>query len=144
MKKFYLLIVLVLLLLILTSINNFKPHLIIRDIKFNVEIANSQREKEIGLSKYSNIDNNFALVFLFEKPDVYRFWMKNMKFSIDIIFVNKNKIIQIYEDVPYPKYKYDVLPIYKPEENANMVIETKAGTAKKYNFKKGDLVRLSK
>lgn len=144
MKRVYLLLVLSVTLLILVSTTNNKSYLIIRDVKFNAEVASTNKEKEIGLSKYSSISNDFALVFPFEKPGIYSFWMKNMKFSIDIIFVNGNKIVQIYENVPYPHSQSEILPVYKPSEISNMVIETNAGTAKKYNFKKGDLVRLVK
>lgn len=117
-----------------------KPYVIISNKYFDAEIAKTDSQKEIGLSKYSDIRNNFAMVFIFEKPDYYSFWMKEMKFSIDIIYVRDGKIIGIFKNVPYPKSNTQKLSQYRPNQIADTVIEIKASLSDKYNFKKGDKV----
>ncbi|MCL6096179.1 MAG: DUF192 domain-containing protein [Patescibacteria group bacterium] len=109
---------------------------------FNLEIAKTDKEKQIGLSKYKDIPQNFGMLFPFGKEDYYSFWMKEMKFSIDIIFIRNNKIVTIYKNVPVPKSIYDPLPIYKSSGLSDTVLEINAGLSDKYNFKNGDGVEI--
>lgn len=120
--------------------NPNKPYVMISNKYFDAEIAITDIQKNIGLSKYSDIKSDFAMVFPFDKPGYYGFWMKGMKFSIDIIYVRDRKIITIFKNVPYPKSKTQELSQYTPNQIANTVIEIKAGLSDKYNFKKGDKV----
>lgn len=110
---------------------------------FNVSQAKTEKEKEIGLSGKDSIGDNQGMIFLFDKPDYYGFWMKNMKFSIDIIYVAKKKIVTIFSNVPYPKDPTQQLTIYTPTQPADTVIELKAGAVKKNNIHVGDTVNIS-
>ncbi|MFH1832619.1 MAG: DUF192 domain-containing protein [Candidatus Levyibacteriota bacterium] len=109
---------------------------------FVVTVAKSDLDKEKGLSVKNSIAQNEGMLFPFTKEDYYAFWMKDMKFSIDIIFINKNRIITIYQSVPAPKSPSESLTLYKPEKPADMVLEINAGLSQKYNFKKGDEVKI--
>lgn len=109
---------------------------------FSVSVAKSNLDKEKGLSNQSSLPQNQGMLFPFEKEDYYAFWMRNMKFAIDIIFINKNHIVTIYQNVQPPKSASEGLLIYKTEEPANMVLEINAGLSQKYNFKKGDEVKI--
>lgn len=143
MKKLLALIILILLLLVIyRSSSQDTNYATIAGVEFKAEIANTDKAKEIGLSKYSSIENDFALVFPFEKKGKHSFWMKDMKFPIDIIFIRDGKIIKIYENVPFPKSQNENLTIYRPNEDSNMVIEIKAGISKKNNFRNGDIVKI--
>lgn len=118
----------------------------IRNNKFNLLIAKTDKEKEIGLSEKSSIDKDSGMLFVFDKPDYHKFWMKNMKFPIDILFLNKNHIITIHSKVPAPQdtalSKDENLPIYSPEEPSDMVIEINSGLSETYGFQKGDSVKI--
>lgn len=108
--------------------------------EFQLIVAKSEEDKQIGLSKYDKLPQDKAMVFIFEKPDYYRFWMKDMKFPIDMIFIKDNKIVKIYENAPILKTPTNELPIYSPPEPIDKVLEVNAGISKKYNFKAGDTV----
>jgi uncharacterized membrane protein (UPF0127 family) len=82
------------------------------------------------------------MLFVFEQPDYYSFWMKDMKFPIDIIFINKNKIVDIFQDVPVPKNNNN-LPTYTTGEKADKVLEINAGLSNTYKIKIGDNVLLN-
>lgn len=115
----------------------------IADIKaheFQLLVARSETDKQIGLSKYNNLAADKAMVFIFEKSDYYRFWMKDMKFPIDLIFIKGNKIVKIYENLPTLKSSIKDIPIYSPPEKIDKALEINARLSKKYNFKIGDTV----
>lgn len=116
----------------------------INNHRFNLFIAKTNKEKEVGLSEKNSIDNDQGMIFVFDKPDFYSFWMRNMKFSIDIIFVNKNRIVTISPDAnpSTDPSKTENLTIYKPEDPADTIIEIKGGLSSSYGFKKGQEVKI--
>lgn len=112
----------------------------IKDTQFKVQVANTPKEKETGLSGKNSLPKDQGMLFLFDKTDYYSFWMKNMKFSIDIIFLEKNKIVTIHHNVQPPKSPDESLSIYKPSAPADMVFEINGGISKEKNFQEGDTV----
>jgi len=118
-----------------------KPTIVtIDNHSFNVVIAKSEKELEIGLSETKSLAQNQGMIFLFNKLDYYSFWMKDMKFPIDIIFINIDHIVTIEDNVPIITGQKNP-SIYTPTQTANRVLEIQAGLAKKYNFKIGDNVK---
>lgn len=109
---------------------------------FKLYIAKSDRDKQIGLSKYKKIDNTQGMVFSFSKASYYPFWMKEMKFPIDIIFIKDGKIVTIYKNVQIPKNNSNP-PVYNSAVPADTVLEVNAGISDKYSFKEGDRVNFS-
>lgn len=112
----------------------------IKNQTFNVLIAKTEEEKQKGLSGREALPQDQGMVFLFEEPSIHSFWMKDMKFPIDIIFINENKIVSIIENAKPDNSENR--PLYQPTAPSNTVFEINAGLAKKYNFKPGDTVEL--
>lgn len=108
---------------------------------FITEIAKTPKEQEIGLAKYTTLPINRAMYFPFAKPDYYRFWMKGMRFPIDILFLRNEKIVTIIHSAPMPD-RVD-LPIYQPTTPSDGVLEINAGLSEKYGFKVGNTVTLT-
>lgn len=123
---------------------NSKQSATINGVNFNLEIAQTKEQKSIGLAKYKKIEKNFAMYFPFERKDYYSFWMKDMKFPIDIIYIDNEKIVAIFKNVQNPKSPNDKLQVYNPEKLADSVLEISAGLSDKYNFKTGDRVSIKK
>lgn len=123
--------------------NSNIPTAIIKNHNFKLLIAKNENDKQIGLSKYNTLDQDKAMLFVFEKSDYYRFWMKDMKFPIDIIFIKDNKIVKIYKDSPILKVPINNLPIYSPPEPINRVLEINAGISQKFGFEIGDSVQIN-
>lgn len=109
---------------------------------FVVDVAKSDYDREKGLSIYNKIPENKGMIFIFKAPDYYAFWMKDMKFAIDIIYIRDNKIIDIFQNVAYPKSQDEKLKIIKPKEKSDKVLEINANLSSKYNFKIGDFVKI--
>lgn len=114
----------------------------IRGKNFEAFVAKNPKDKEIGLSRFKNIKENQGMLFLFEKEDYYAFWMKDMKFPIDIIYIRENKIVDIYQNVKNPKDQYEKMEIIKPKEASDMVFEINANISKKNGLRIGDFVRV--
>lgn len=115
---------------------------IINDKKINLIVAKSAKEKEIGLSEKTSLPQDQGMIFPFDKPSLdYSFWMKNMKFPIDIIFINKNKVVTLYPNAKTPESAQSPI-VYKPTEPADKVLEINAGLSKKYNIKVGSEVKI--
>jgi len=105
---------------------------------FDVEVVKSDKDKQTGLTKYSAIAANQGMFFVFDTPGFYSFWMKNMKFPIDLIFIHNDKVVFLVENAAPAK---DDTPItYTPDSSSDKVLEINAGLIKKYNIKKGDKV----
>ena len=121
------------------------PQATINNKTFDLIEAKTDDERVTGLSGRTSLDQNTGMLFVFTTKDKYPFWMKDMKFSIDIIYINDNKIVDEFPDVPVPNDPSNLnsLTLYKPKEAANYVLEVNAGTAKKDNIKIGDSVSFS-
>jgi hypothetical protein len=136
-----LLVVLVLILITVNFPNPQSPKAEINGHIFSLYLAKTSEEQEIGLAKFNRIDKDQGMLFIFQKPDYYSFWMKNMQFPIDIIFINKNKVVDIFQRVPIPKS--DNPPIYTTYEKADQVLEINSGLSNEYKIKVGSEVKIN-
>lgn len=112
--------------------------------KISLLVARSEQERQKGLSGRDKLDSNQGMIFVFEKPGKYPFWMINMKFPLDIIYINNEKVVHIFKKVPpQGDTPIGLLPRYTPSENANYVLELNAGKSDELKIKKGTVVKLS-
>lgn len=103
-----------------------------------VEVADTKIKQEQGLSGREGLDESSGMLFIFNVPSNYAFWMKDMKFPIDIIWIDQNlKIVHIEKDLSPETYPL----IFKPEIPAKYVLEISAGLSSKSNFRVGDLIQ---
>lgn len=106
-------------------------------IKINAVIADTEEERTTGLSGYDSLSSGEGMLFVFQEPDIYGFWMEGMKFALDIIWVNENKEIIYVEENVLPE-TYPV--IFQPASNATYVLEVQSGFFSKNKLKIGDKV----
>ena len=111
---------------------------IVKDQTLKVEIMADERSRARGLSGRFELAPEAGMVFLFDKPDFHNFWMKDMFFPIDIIWINNGQIVDIIENVPAPAFGEVKLPPYSPQEAITIVLEVNAGWSKKHNIQIGD------
>lgn len=105
---------------------------------YTLYVADDEQKKLRGLSNIDGLKEEYGMIFVFSKPDYYYFWMKNMKFSLDFIFLNKNKIVDIVENVKpntYPNYIISKKPF-------DMVIELNEGQIKKAGVYVGSNIKI--
>ncbi len=116
-----------------------KPNKVVLGGKeFRVEVANTMISRAKGLSGHAPLTDNEGMLFLFGESGNYGFWMKDMKFPIDIIWIDGNKITTIAPGVTpntYPSSFYPDLP-------SDKVLEINAGTVQNLGVKVGDEVKI--
>ncbi|MGI0036952.1 MAG: DUF192 domain-containing protein [Nitrososphaera sp.] len=103
----------------------------------DLAITGDQRSK--GLAVKDSLAENESMLFYFPKANEYAFWMKDMKFPIDIIWLGTDrKVIHIEHSLE--PCDSDACPLYKPEGKTQYVLETVAGFAQKYSVNEGTVV----
>jgi uncharacterized membrane protein (UPF0127 family) len=107
------------------------------DTKIKVELAISDAERAQGLSGNLSLSEGEGMLFVFDKPNLYKIWMKDMNFPIDIIWFSENKKIVYIQENAKPE---DFPALYGPKENAKYVLEVSAGFSEKNKLKVGDKV----
>jgi len=110
--------------------------------KVSVEIADTDAKREKGLSERKSLCADCGMLFVFDKPDIYSFWMPEMNFNIDIIWIADNKVADITFNAKKPsgadytnprEYYFSKVPVDK-------VLEVNSGWVKKNNIMVGDAV----
>lgn len=115
-----------------------------KNIEIKVEIADSDEERRVGLTNRTGLGQEEGLLFVFDSKNIKpTFWMKDMKFPIDIIWINDDKIAQITENVPTaPDTPDNKIPRYRPKEEVDHVLEIAAGGVKRNGIAVGDSIQL--
>ena len=108
---------------------------------FNVEVVDTKEFLEKGLSRRKSLSESNGMLFDFQKSDNYGFWMKDMSFSIDIVWFDSDlKIVHMEKSISpktYPK-------IFYPNSPSAYVLEISAGQSDSLGLKIGDSAKLIK
>lgn len=111
-------------------------------IRYRVELADNDAERQQGLSGRSELAPSTGMLFIFPSKDTYAFWMKDMKFPLDLIWVDGDTISDITENVPIPLTQ-TYLPQYRPKLPIDKVLEINVGEVKKHGFFIGQKVNIT-
>ena len=111
----------------------------IGDSIVRAEIALSEEEKKKGLSGKESLAEAAGMLFVFDKSGFYPFWMKEMNFSIDIVWIGDNwEIIGVAENLNPDSYPQT----FSPSQPVWLVLEVNAGWVKRHNIKTGMTVKV--
>jgi hypothetical protein len=111
--------------------------LIVNNNLFNVKCVITTKDIQKGMMG-KKFDKTFdGMLFIMKEGD-HSFWMKNCIISLDIIFINGNKITKIHNNCK---------PCKTPEcdrytGNGDMILELKGGSCIKYDITEGDTILL--
>ena len=115
-------------------------NIVIKGQAIKLNIADVYLKQIKGLSGQNVLSNNEGMLFIYQRIGKHAIWMKGMKFSIDVVWIKQQKIVDIVSDIPIPIKNNDKLAIYKPKADNKCFLEVPAGVAKKYHWQIGDQV----
>ena len=119
-----------------------KNSVTIKNQTFEVEVADTVLSRSRGLSGRNGLGDHKRMLFIFNGTSSSGFWMKDMKFPIDIIWMQEGRVIGFSENLPAePGKSMFKLPIYYPPAPIDRVLEVGAGTVKKYDILENDYVQ---
>ncbi|HSX44401.1 MAG TPA: DUF192 domain-containing protein [Candidatus Saccharimonadales bacterium] len=112
--------------------------LVLANAIFTYELASTPSKQLQGLSGRSSLPLDHAMLFVFQAAGQDCFWMKDMHFPLDIIWLNDQKqAVYIKENATPQSYPEQ----FCPDKLARYVVEVNAGVAKGAGLKLGDTVR---
>ena len=115
--------------------NSTNKILTINQTRINLEIAQTEAEMSRGLSGRKNLSQNSGMLFVYEKNNIPMFWMKDMNFALDIIWLNENKMVVGIEKNVLP----NTFPqTFSPQSEIKYVLEINSGLADQWQIKIGD------
>ena len=114
----------------------------VKDLAIKAKIADEPKEQQTGLADYSSLGLDEGMIFVFDQSKRHTFWMKDMDFAIDIIWIDEaKKIVDIAPNVPpEPNKNEKELTRYKPKSDAKYVLEINAGISALHNLQISDQV----
>ena len=112
----------------------------IRGHSLEALVARTPEQRSLGLGKRDGLPPGLGMLFPYASPSRHGFWMAQMRFDIDIVWIREGRIVDltlgIPHDLPAP------LPTYRPRHPADLVLEVRAGVAEEAGWRVGDPVRL--
>jgi uncharacterized membrane protein (UPF0127 family) len=104
-----------------------------------VEVMATNADREMGLMFRRSLPEDRGMLFVFDEPGNYGFWMKNCRFPIDMVWLDdKRRVVYIAEKVP--PCKNDPCPSYGGLQRALYVLELGAGQARREKTAMGSVV----
>ncbi|MFH1584564.1 MAG: DUF192 domain-containing protein [Patescibacteria group bacterium] len=102
-----------------------------------VEVADTQEARQKGLSGRPSLEENEGMLFVYKEPERPGFWMKDMNFSLDILWIDEHGVIQeIAESISPDSFPQRFLP----ETVASYILEVNAGWVERHGIEAGDSV----
>jgi len=116
----------------------------IDNVTFDVEIADDSEKIQRGLMFREKLPEDRGMLFVFDEERKYQFWMMNMKFNLDIIWLDTNgKVVHIVEDAaPCIDAAHTSECTFNPDESAKYVLEVNSGFVQRYGINENSVMRI--
>lgn len=103
----------------------------------DLEVAETVAQQEMGLMYRTYLAGDRGMLFSFKPAQITRFWMKNTKIPLDMVFIHRGKVVAIADNVP--PCTQEPCAVYGPDRLlVDQVIELRAGRAAELKLKVGD------
>jgi uncharacterized protein len=120
-----------------TDSKYLKAKVTVKDFELNADVPITSELISKGLAVKNQLKENEAMLFVFEEPAKYSFWMKDMKFPIDIIWLDSaSKVVHIERNLQ-PCASVFICTGYSPSADSQYILETVAGFAQRHNVNIG-------
>ena len=95
---------------------------------FKVEVVSTEPARELGLGNRPSLPAGQGMLFIFQSPGNWGFWMKDTEFPLDILWARQDgTITTIARDVATSTYPETIF--YPKTPDATYVLEVNAGAA---------------
>ncbi|WP_191860672.1 DUF192 domain-containing protein [Hanstruepera ponticola] len=108
--------------------------------KIDIEIADNEFETQTGLMYRESMKDDHGMLFVFPDSRPRSFYMKNTRFSLDIIYLDEQQTIVSFQENASPLDE-NSLPSNAP---AKYVLEVNAGLVQKWQLQVGDKISYTK
>jgi uncharacterized membrane protein (UPF0127 family) len=117
-----------------SSVHMGQSEVVINSTHIAVDISDTPALREQGLSDRSSLVGNTGMLFIFDTPNMYGFWMKDMNFAIDILWIDNTKHIISCEKSLTPE-SYPT--VYRPKKPILYALELPSGFCDTHKFDTG-------
>jgi uncharacterized protein len=102
-----------------------------------VDLALTPDQQSRGLSGREKMSENQGMLFVMHSPARYGFWMKEMKFPLDILWLDTKGVAVYLKQNLQPCLTILNCPTYTPDTDSLYVLETVAGFSQRHAITKG-------
>ena len=128
-------------LLVCSSCSAREPYVVLKGQRFTVELAETSEKQALGLMFRDNMADDHGMLFLFPSESMRRFWMKNTRIPLDILYFDADlKLVSAAVDTP--PCRTPRCPSYPSEGPSQYVLELNAGRAAELDVRPGDTLQL--
>lgn len=118
-----------------------QPRAVLNGQVISLEIAQTAEDKSRGLSGRNELVKGTGMIFVYDGYYQPKFWMKDMNFPIDIIWLRDNMVIGYEKSLPPAGNQPEIT--YRPPDFINAAIELPAGFIEENNVKIGDKAEIN-
>lgn len=114
-------------------------------VTIQAEIADTPQKRATGLMYRDHLKKDHGMLFIFDQPQAWTFWMKNTKIALDLIWLDgKKRVTHIERNVPICTRTDDSCPQYRSNsDDAMFVLEIAGGTVEGYKIEKGSKLQFA-
>lgn len=106
-----------------------------------ITIANTDQTRQQGLSDTLSLPVDDGMLFIFDTPNTYGFWMKDMHYPLDMVWMDSAmKIVTITPHVTVDSYP----KIFYPSQSVQYVLEVNDGFSTQHDLKVGQQLHLQR
>jgi len=113
--------------------------LTVGSVEIQVEVVDTPESIALGLSGRQSLPSKHGMLFVFERAGHYPFWMKEMHFPIDIVWIGSDwRVVEISSKIDPSTFPQR----FAPQQPSQYVLEVNTGFMETHQLEVGDLVKL--
>lgn len=102
----------------------YPTRVVVGGIRYDIEVADTEEERSRGLGGRASVCRHCALLFVFPEKGRWAFWMKEMRFPIDIIWIAGDTVVDIERNIPSSS-----TAVFRPDAESDRVLEVNGNGA---------------
>lgn len=110
-------------------------------VSYEIEVSRTVIEQAMGLSGRESIAPNEGMLFVYDQPRNQSFWMKDMNFPLDFLWIREGEIIGLNADIPHPVANEGKTARLASPGPVDAILEVNAGQIEAHGIQVGDKVQ---